>query len=144
MSHIAIPRSQDLATLALKIAAAAYVGAKVHLYSNDLTPNVNTVLGDFTEVIAGGVVAQAVTWSAPFYDQNNIPVSSIGELLFVQTGATMDVCYGCYLTDAAGAVLLWSARLDAAPFNFAAIGDALPITAQMGLVDGTVSQSVGP
>lgn len=145
MSKIAIPRAQDLADLTAKILLADYVGAKLHLYSNDFTPSVDTILADFTECIYTGYAAIAVTWSAPFYDQNNIPVSSIGELLFVQTGiVATDNCFGVFLTNAAGAKLLWSARLDAPPFNFNRNGDALPITAQMGIDDGTVLQSVGP
>jgi hypothetical protein len=138
------PKARPLADLNALVALAIYVGAKLHLYSNDLTPTPANVLADFTEVVASGVVAQTITWSPAFYDVNTLAVSSGGEKLYTQTGGTGDVCYGVFLTDTAGAVLLWSARLDAPPFNFALAGDTLPLTIKMGLDFGLVATSPVP
>lgn len=144
MSVMQIPDARTRADLTAKIAIAAYVGAKLHLYKNDFTPSHLSVLADFIEADFGGYAAAVVTWSAVFLDQNGVPVSTIGEILFAMTGAPTNLVYGCYLTDAAGTGLLWSTRFDTTPVNFAVAPDALPVTAQMSLANGTVLQSVGP
>lgn len=137
MSVLAVPIEQQLLDLAAKIALADYVGAKLHLYSNDLTPDQNTVLGDFTECVYTGYAALTVTWSAPFIDENNIPASSGGEKLFPQTGVVaVDTCYGAFLTDTAGTQLLGSFRLDDPPFAFDALGKALTLTIKLTMPDG--------
>lgn len=136
---IVIPRQQDLDDLDAKTALADYTGAKLHLFSNDITPNRDTVLADLTETLASGVVGQVVTWSVAFFDPEGNPVSTIGELLFIQTGATNGDVFGAYLTNGASNKLLWSARLDPAPFHFIGIGTTLPLTAKMGLAGGEVN-----
>lgn len=144
MSSIVIPPAQLLAEVALKVLEADYVGAKLHLYSNDMTPTPASVLGDFTECVFSGYSAKTVVWSAAFYDENNVPASSGGEALFTMSGATPDVAYGAFLTDTAGTKLLWSARLDTPPFSFVKTGDTLAVSNKMGLTTGTLARDPGP
>lgn len=145
MSVLAVPVAQAIIDLNAKVVALSpYDGAKLHLYSNDFTPDELTVLADFTEVVASGVVAQTCVWSAAFLDANDIATSTAGEKLYVQSGATGDTCFGCYLTNTAGTVLLASARLDDAPFNFTAIGDALPLTIKLTMPGGIAAETPIP
>lgn len=141
MSLAVRPKAETLDLIGAVAALTDYVGAKCHLYSNDLTPNEDTVLGDFTEVVATGVTAKTVTWSDPFFDANGVPCVSTGELLFIQSGDTdTDVCYGVYITNTAGDKLLWSARLDTPPFAFDEEGRALPVAGKMSLPGGVLDQ----
>jgi len=127
---------RDLADLVALIAVAAWVAPKLHLYSDDLTPSKETLLADFTEVVAGGVVAQSPTYGAPFVDENGIAVVSGGEIVFTQNAAPNDIAHGCYLTNTASNVLLWSGRFDA-PFNFTG-ASVLPLTFKMSIDNGLI------
>jgi hypothetical protein len=140
MSALVMPKSRVLTDLNAKTALAAYATAKLNLYSNNLTPTPLNVLADFTPCVFSGYAPAVLTWSPAFYDGDGNAVSSGGETLFTQTGATPDFCYGAFLTDNAGAVLLWSARLDVAPFNFVVSGDTLPLVVLMGLIAGKLLQ----
>lgn len=139
------PKTEQLALVNAKVALASYVGAKLHLFSNNISPTPNNVLADFIECIFTGYAAASVTWSAAFYDQNGIAVSSGGALLFVQSAVTVgDNCYGAYLTDTAGAVLLGAARLDSPPFPFNAANKALELAMQLAAAGGVLIQVTGP
>lgn len=144
MSALVVPKPQNLTDLDAKMALADYVGAKLHLFSNNVNPTPLNVLADFTEVIASGVVAEVVTWTAAFFDANGVAVSSTGQKLFIQTGATNDSCFGVYLTNGAGTKLLAAARLDVAPFNFVGIGTTLPLLLNAAQVGGNLIVPPGP
>jgi len=144
MANFVVPNAQALLDLTAKISAASYVGAKLALYNNDLAPTPTNVLADFTPCAYTGYAPIAVTYSAPFFDVNGIAVVSCGEKLFIQTGSTGDLCYGVYLTDSAGAVLLGSARLDTAPFPFVNSGNTLPILLKVDADGGLVVVSPVP
>lgn len=136
MSDIVKGSIRELADLVALIAVAAWVAPKLHLYSNDLTPSPETLLADLTEVTSAGVVAQTATYGTPYVDANGVAVVSGGEIVFTQTGAPNETAYGCYLTNTAGTVLLWSARFDA-PFNFTGVS-VLALTFKMSLPGGLV------
>lgn len=137
-SNLKFPKAGPLDMLALVIAGADFTAAKLHLFSNDITPNENTLLTDFVECVFTGYAAASLTWSAPFFDANGVPVSTPGEKLFVQTGATGDTCYGGYITNTAGTKLLAAGRITDAPFPFVVSGNALPITVKVGLGIGSI------
>lgn len=144
MGNMVFPLNRLLSNLTLVLGGVDFTGAKLHLYSNDLTPSPTTVVGDFTECIFTGYAAASLVWSAPFYDVHGVAVSTPGEKLFAQTGATGDTCFGAYVTDTAGTKLLAAGRLADAPFTFAASGDALPINVKVGLDQGVIVTSVVP
>lgn len=137
MGQLAIPIQQQIDDLTAKTALADYVGAELHLYSNDMTPDENSVLADFTECAYTGYAAEAITWSVPFIDENNVVTSSGGEKIFDQTGsAATDQCFGGFLTDTAGTTLLGAFRLDDPPFNFSGTGVALTVTIKLTMGGG--------
>jgi hypothetical protein len=144
MATLVQPRAQSLILINAVTALAAYVGAKLNLFSNNITPTPANVLADFTACIFSGYAPKTVTWSPGFFDANGVAVSSSGELLFQQSGATGDFCYGAYLTDSAGAVLLASGVLDVAPFTFVNNGDTLPLLVKLDVDAGLLSISPVP
>lgn len=145
MSAWVEPKTEKLALVNAKVALASFVGAKLHLFSNNFSPSEDSILADFTEVAYTGYAAQTVTWSAAFYDQNGEPVSSGGALLFIQTAVTVTgIAYGAYLTDTAGAVLLGAGRLDNAPFGFSGANVALELAIQVAAKNGVLTVVLGP
>lgn len=140
MSAIVLPKARDLVDLNAKTALAAYATAKLQLFNNNLNPTPLNVLADFTPCVYSGYAPVTLTWSPAFYE-GLVPVSSAGQTLFAQSGATGDLCYGAYLTDAAGAVLLGSARLDVSPFAFVSTGDTLPLVTMLQLLGGILLQT---
>jgi hypothetical protein len=141
---IVFPVLEQLTVLNAMVTLAAWVGAKLHLFSNNLVPTENNLLADFTSCVFSGYAPQTVTWSAAFLDGAGNATSSGGELLFADTGATPDVCYGFFLTDAANAVLLAAGSIDGAPFGFSASGITLPLTIKIGLGIGLTAVSPTP
>lgn len=104
-------------------------GWDIRLFSNDITPDPASVIGDFVEVIVGdvpGYAPVAGSWAG-------VPVrkadgswedQGTGPSAFQATGATTgaNVAFGWFATEGAGATLVGSGRFDD-PFNFAAAGD---------------------
>ncbi len=90
-----------------------------HLFVNDVTPDRDSVLGDFTEMTASGY-AEIVVDEADFTLDG--VTAHIGSLLaapiaFENTsGGALDA-YGYFATNAAGDELLACARFDSAPVN---------------------------
>lgn len=144
MSALVYPSAQALALVTGIVGAVPWSTAKIALFNNNFTPSKSSVLADFTPAVYSGYAPKSITWSAAFFDSNGVPVSSSGELLFQQAGATGDNVYGAYITDAAGAVLLASGRLDLAPFLFVNNGDTLPLLLKYDLQAGILSVSPVP
>src|SRR6266550_2359054 len=76
------------ADLTALLAAVPYSTCKLHLYSNDYTPDKNTLLADLTEVIFTGYSAAALTWGTVFLDGQKVACSSAGQKSFTKSGAT--------------------------------------------------------
>jgi hypothetical protein len=145
MSALYQPPAQQLTIVNAIVALTAYVGAKLHLFNNNIPVNPLPPIGSFIEPVFSGYSAKTVTWSAGFFDENGNAVSSAGESLFIQTGATGDVCYGAFLTDSAGTLLLGAALLDPpVPFPFVNQNDALALSLKLGLNLGTLIRDLGP
>jgi hypothetical protein len=118
----------------------------VHLFTNDLTPTKDNVLGDFTEltnVIVPGYAKSTANWFAgvPFRrpDGGWESPSSLADPHFHSTGTipVPTVVYGFFLTDSTDAILLGSGRFDV-PFTFFSNGDgfALPGNPVLTQTDG--------
>lgn len=142
--NLVFPLAGALDAVDLLTGSTDFTGAKLGLYSNDLSPTPGNVLADFTPCIYSGYAAKTVTWSPAFYDGNGVAVSSSGELLFAQSGATNDQCYGAFLTDSAGTKLLASGRLDDTPFSFNGNGVTLPLLLKLDVNGGLLSVSPVP
>lgn len=88
-----------------------------HLYTNNLTPDDASVLGDFTEAAWGGYAAQTVVAadfsltgvSAHVGGVTGLPVT------FTNSSGGDQSAYGYYVTNTGNTQLLACARFDAAP-----------------------------
>lgn len=103
-------------------------GMTLRIYTNDLTPTRNSVVGDFTQltnVEVPGYVATTPTWDGtpirtPLGEWEDYGSDS----MFAATGSppSPQICYGWYLTDAGNTALVAAGRF-AVPFTFVATGD---------------------
>jgi hypothetical protein len=88
-----------------------------HLYTNNLTPTLATVLGDFTEAAWTSYAVATRTWTD--FATNGVAAHNgyalATPIAFLNTsGATVNP-YGYYVTDTGDAILLACARFDGPP-----------------------------
>jgi len=105
---------------------------KMHLYSNNFTPLVTSVVGDFTECTFSGYSSQnIVTWGAASV-ASHIGKIQAAPITFTRStsGASQNV-YGYYVTDAAGTVLEWAELDPSGPRVLTNAGDSVTITPVM-------------
>jgi hypothetical protein len=106
-------------------------GALLKLFKNDISPNRETVVGDFTAAdFTGYAPSAALVWGAPYALPSGQPIVTAGSVLF-QAGNPLTVpglAYGWYMTNAGGTVLLASLRF-AAPVGFALPDQGLEVIA---------------
>jgi hypothetical protein len=127
-------RMDPILTLAAKLLLAGDMtagtlnGAKIVLFSNDLTINQNTVIGDLTVVTVAGMVAFAVTWDAPWLNAAGEVVVSAPSHVFAATavpGAPLNA-FGWAITNGAGTELYAAVKFDAA-VGVSKIGDGVSV-----------------
>lgn len=87
-----------------------YDGAKVHLFTNNITPSEATVLADLTEATFPGYTTGGVaitTWGAAYLDVDGNAIVDGNEVQFQPSDdTTPETAYGWYLTDGGGTDLL--------------------------------------
>lgn len=106
---------------------------KYHLFSNNVTPDRATVLGDLTE-ISGGVTSPITVALASFSLSgiaNHVASRLAAPIAFVNGSGSPANAYGYYVTDAASAILFACARFDSAPVS-KADGDSWQVTPIIG------------
>jgi hypothetical protein len=107
-------------------------GFVMRLYTNNVTPTPQTVLGDLTQALNAdipGYAAVAITWDGtPSRSPDGSWIDYGTDAPFIATGAGSgaNTVYGWYLTDAANTVLL-GAQLLPAPFTFTLPGDGFRV-----------------
>lgn len=128
----------DVAELVLLEALRAYLNGAtpiIHLFSNDITPDADTVLADFTEVDFDGYAPQVLEeFAAAAPDGNGRAVIAAAPNVFTKAaGTTTDLAYGYYITDASSTVLLWCDRDPNGPRPFVSVGAEYTITPKLSL-----------
>ena len=105
--------AQDLLTQIKNAVDGILLGAKLHLFVNDVSPQKSSVVADFTEASFTDYAVHDVTWSAdPLTDGSEWKI--ISDLASFVAGAapTPETVYGWYLTDSAGTGLIAAKRYD--------------------------------
>lgn len=103
---------------------------KLKLYTNDITPDEDTVVGDFTEAVAAGYAAISlakVDWTIA--TSVGVTTAEQPQKTFTLTGASTD--YGYYITDEAGTGLLWAERFSDAPHTLPSGGGTEKVTVNL-------------
>lgn len=125
---MAVQISSDGAEIILKSMTGVSTSTEtliMKLYSNNYTPTTLSVLTDFTEVTGGGYTQKSLSASAWTMTGNAI---STTPQLFTFT-SNIGSIYGYYLVGATSGKLIASERFTSGPFNIAASGDSITVTA---------------
>jgi len=101
--------------------SAPYTGAKMKLFTNDITPDETTTLADLTEATFGGYAAATVVWDTPYIDPTNLVHLVSDNVVFLCTGTPFESIYGYWLETSTGDYL-GGARFDDAPRPIPAAG----------------------
>ena len=129
---LVIPNASEVTLLNNMLNKTTPTNTVLRLYSNNLTPSSTTVIGDVTQVTAGGYAAITLTsssWTVAT-SGGGVTTASYAEQTFnITTSATI---YGYYITNLGGD-LLWVERFTAAPFQLPGSGGQVLITSQISL-----------
>lgn len=110
-----LPRTQlasMLDTFRVSVLLAGSHG-KVHLFTNDFTPDPNTLFAAFIAPVGSWYTPQLLPWGAVFGNPDGSVSTEAVSAQFDYSGTDpSETVYGWYVTDNAGAVLLLSGRLD--------------------------------
>lgn len=105
-----------LLALALNLASADLGVLQLRVYANDYTPTRDVTLADLTEATFSGYVPTALDpslWSAPETLDGAAASWWDGGVVLFTPSAGVVICYGMYVTNAAGDVLIWAGRFSA-------------------------------
>lgn len=117
MAQLKDPMAAMIAKLTALL-AGPYVGAKLVLYSNNVTITETTVLGDFTPCTFPGYSDQTLSgWSTPTDDGSHHAASTPSPASFTPSGSASGNIYGAFIADSGGTHLLDAGQFDSAPLN---------------------------
>lgn len=103
----------------------------IHLFTNNLTPTLDSVLGDFTEAAWTGYAAAAVSpGSFSVTTSGHLTTAIASPVSFSNTSGSPVDAYGYFVTDDTGA-LVACARFDTAPVSIAD-GGSYPVVPIIG------------
>lgn len=108
-------------------------GQHIHLFMNDFTPNINTVLGDLTEAnFTGYAAANSANYGAAAINAAGQPVMHTGALNFTAADplTVTAVVYGWYATNIDNDTLLYAERF-AAPVPVVYPGQQVTVVLNM-------------
>ena len=144
MSVLSLVFSSQKSRLVTAVGAAPLVAAKVQLYTNDILPTLNSVIGDFTEATFGGYTAggNAVGWGTVGINSNGVPVCPSDQDFIADGTGPTETAFGALLVDSTGA-LVAAGRFDE-PRTFVNNGDNCPFILLFGLTLGSLTLATGP
>ena len=104
---------------------------RLKLFTNDETPDDDTVVGDLTEATAAGydeITLAKANWTVETA-VGGVTTASYAQQTFTFTAGSTN--YGYYITDTAGTGLLWVERFTDAPHTIPGGGGTEKITPQI-------------
>lgn len=116
---------------ALNYSAATNV--RVHLYTNDFDPDVDSELADYEESEADGYAAQSLTgttWVIELGDPQGADASYPERTFALEEAETV---YGYFVTDSTDALYLGAERFEGGPFVVPMAGGDIKVTPQFSL-----------
>lgn len=106
--------------------------AWLRLFKNDIDPNEDTVVGDFSEADYSGYspfdLSASGVWSIPAINASGKMQTVFPELTFAHSGGgTSNDIYGYFVYDLAGGALIYSERFTDAPYAMDVPADQINI-----------------
>lgn len=103
-------------------------GYTCRLFTNNYTPIATTVLGDLTEAVFMGYLAQPLAGAAASTTSGGKGSTTWNTLTFTNNSGAPVTVYGYYITDTANTKLFWAERDPAAPITINASGGHYYVT----------------
>ena len=128
-----VPNVGEVELLSRLLNKSATGDVILRLFTNDKTPAETDVVGDYTEASATGYAAKTLTGSSwtVASDGGGTTEGSYAQQSFDFTAAV--TCYGYYVTNAAGAILLWAERFSDGPYTIPSGGGSVRVTPKIQL-----------
>jgi hypothetical protein len=108
-------------------------GAKLRLFSNNVTPANTDVIGTYTEATFAGYASGALTWGTVSVSAH--VASSVATTVTFSLSSGSQNIYGPYITNAAGTILLAAARDANAPVALNTTTNTYQVTVTLSLKD---------
>ena len=103
----------------------SYPKDRLHLYKNDYTPTIDTILADLTEADFSGYSSVSFAGSATGVDSDGYPIRESAVVLYEHNGgAIINTIYGFFIMD--NNQIKYAERL-ASPVDMETTGDVLTI-----------------
>ena len=121
-------------TMLADVIASQWAGCKVDLYQNDITPGLDSAIGDFTICdFSNYVQASVPAWQVPYSRQDGTAESNGATITWLHNGGVVaNIVYG-YILRTAGGAYIGGGRLDA-PVSMASLGDAIALVPQLACI----------
>lgn len=118
----------------LDAVGAILTGALLHLHTDDISPDKDTVAGDLTAPTYTGYATEAVTWNAPSEGPGETAemVGTAGEFRPTDALGGAQTVWGASLRTAAGA-LIAACRFTDGPYAMDDVNDAILVTVRVRL-----------
>lgn len=108
--------------------AAAVLAGNLYLFTNDFTPGVDVVPGDFVQPLYGDYTFQPVVITGPYTDSGGDIFIHMADIAFTLSGTPHDpvTIYGAYMLDADADVFLAGRFLN--PVFLGLVGDTVIVS----------------
>ncbi len=123
-----VPDEGEVAMLDMLVNGDGMAGLHLRLYQNNLTPDQDTVLADFTEATFSGYAEDSPSFGAAATVSHKGKIVDTAARDFTHSsGGTSNTVYGYYLVNAPDTKVLWAERFSS-PQVVAVNGDKITIT----------------
>jgi len=122
-----VPDEGEVEILSRTLNKSATGDVVLRLYTNDETPDEDSVIGDFTDAAAAGYAPITLTGASwTIATVTNTTTASYAQQTFTFTGA--ETVYGYFITNSADDTLIYAERFTSAPFEIPSDGGEIRIT----------------
>lgn len=123
-----VPDEGEVAMLDMLVNGDSFANVRLRLYQNNLTPDQDTVYGDFAVATFSGYGEETPSFGAASIVSHKGKIVDSAERTFVHNGGgTSNTIYGYYVVDSVNNLVLWAERF-ATPQSMSNNGDLIGIT----------------
>jgi hypothetical protein len=126
-----VPDVGELYILAAWISGLTPANLKMYLYQNNMTPDQDTVLADFTEATFSGYASQTMSLGTPTEVSHKAKTVATSPQVFTHNGGgTSNTIYGYFVKDSVTGNLAWAERFGSSQI-MTNNGDSISVPGQL-------------
>lgn len=128
---LVVPDASEVLILRYMLNNMPATNVKLHLYTNNVTPDESDTITNYTEPSVGGYSSYALTGSGwTFATTSGTSTASFATQSF--TFSTSTSIYGYYVTNNDSSSLLWAERFAGAPCSIPVTGGSIDVSVSIG------------